>query len=340
MRTLSTVLAAFVVAAGAAGSMPKANAASLDGLAVDVANQSEPVLCAEKDNVALSFSNPDVRSFRIEAAHPVYLGTGLRDNFEADWTACDMTADPSYQAPGKPRKVTLYEETELWVVGYAFPAFWRPSNTTVRIGDRVEKGLHLIQVWLLRTDGAEEVLVLYPQDGYWRPRPMTPPNMRNTGYGSSFLVGPIEVQGRPVVNIKEVAFDPKERTFTMTFEKGGSATVRMAKADSNRLSLDVSFDRAINGPFAMLRSMYITEFNNDVSRIAVREKGARGWREDNIMKFDHARATDIWAGRLVPSQHNTSSPDIVLNSFSDGPYPKRPKNEPPPTAVPMKVEEK
>ena len=340
MRTLWTVRVAYFLAALTVISSAGARAASLDGLAVDVANQSEPVLCAEKDNVALSFSNPDVRSFRIEAAHPVYLGAGLRDNFEADWTACDMTADPSYEAPGKPRKVTLYEETELWVVGYAFPAFWRPSNATVRIGDRVEKGLHLIQVWLLRTDGAEEVLVLYPQDGYWRPRPMTPPNMRNTGYGSSFLVGPIENQGRPVVNIKEVAFDPKERTFTMTFEKGGSATVKMAKADSNRLSLDVTFDRAINGPFAMLRSMYITEFNNDVSRIAVREKGARGWREDNIMKFDHARATDIWAGRLVPSQHNTSSPDIVLNSFSDGPNPKRPKNEPPPNSVPMKVEAK
>jgi hypothetical protein len=315
-----------------------AGAASLDGLAVDVKNESEPVLCAEKDNVALSFANKDVRSFRIEAAHPVYLSAGMRDNFEADWTACDMSADTSYAAPGQPRKVTLYEETEMWVVGYAFPAFWRPSTATVRIGDRVEKGLHLLQVWLLRTDGAEEVLVLYPQDGYWRPRPMTPPSMRNTGYGSSFLVGPIDREGRPHVNIKEVAFDPKARTFTMTFEKGGSATVKMAKADANRMALDVAFDRAIDGPFAMLRSMYITEFNNDVARVAVREKGAQGWREDNIMKFGSAHATDIWAGRLAPSQHNTSSPDLVFNSFSDGPYPKRPKSEPPQGIEPKKVE--
>jgi hypothetical protein len=79
----------------------------------------------------------------------------------------------------------------------------------------------------------------------------------------------------------------------------------------------------------MVRSMYVTEFNNDAARIAVREQGARSWREDNIMKFDHAHATDIWIGRLTPSQHNTSSPDIVFNSFSDGPHPKRPKNEPP-----------
>ena len=84
-------------------------------------NESEEVLCAEKDNVAISFANKDVRSFRIEAAHPVYLSAGMRDNFEADWTACDMSADPSFAAPGQPRKVTLYEETEMWVVGYAFP---------------------------------------------------------------------------------------------------------------------------------------------------------------------------------------------------------------------------
>ena len=106
----------------------------------------------------------------------------------------------------------------------------------------------------------------------------------------------------------------------------------MAKVDTNRLALDVAFDKGIDGgPFAMLRSMYITEFNNDAARIAVREQGAKGWREDNIMKFDHAHATDIWIGRLSPSQHNTSSPDVVFNSFSDGPYPKRPKSEPPPT---------
>ena len=329
MRTLLSIVLAIVTLTVSLRDM--ARAASLDGLAVDVKNESEPVLCAEKDNVAISFASKDVRSFRIEAAHPVYLSAGMRDNYEADWAACDLTADPSYAAPGVPRKVTLYEETEMWVVGYAFPAFWRPSNATVRIGDRVENGLHLLQVWLLRTDGAEEVLVLYPQDGYWRPRPMTPKSMRNTGYGSSFLVGPIDRDGRPHVKIKEVAFDPKSRTFTLDFEKGGKATVRMAGTDTNRMALDVAFDRSVDqGPFAMLRSMYVTEFNNDVARIAVREKAAKSWREENIMKFGDAHATDIWMGRLAPSQHNTSSPDVVFNSFSDGPTPKRPKNEPPP----------
>jgi hypothetical protein len=311
-------------------------AASLDGLAVEVKNESEPVLCAEKDNVSLSFANKDVRSFRIEAAHPVYLSVGMRDNFEADWTACDIAADPAYRAPNPPRKVTLFDDNDLWVVGYTFDTFWRPATATVRIGDRVEHSIHMLQIWVLRTDGSEEVLVLYPQDGYWRPRPMSPKGFRNTAYGSSFLIGPVEFEQRPIVKIKEVLFDPPSRSFKLTFEKGGFVTVQMVNIDQNRLSLDVVFDKPVaDGPFMMMRSMYITEFNNDVSRIAVRERGATSWREDNIMKFGNAVATDIWAGRLSPSQHNTTSPDMVFNSFSDGPTPKRPKSEPPPKLKPL-----
>ncbi len=319
-----------LVAIAAAAPLTPALAASLDGLAVDVENESEPVLCAEKDNVAVAFSNKNVRSFRIEAAHPVYLSSSMRANIEPDWTACDMSKDPVYVSPGKPKKITLVGERNLWLVGYTYPSFWRPSTATVRVGDKVWKGIHLLQVWVVKKGRADEVLVLYPQDGYWRPRPMTPPSMHITAYGSSFLVGPIEHDERPYVQLKEAAFDPEKRQFTLSFEKGGSATVKIASVDINKLALDVSFDQPISGgPFAMLRSMYVTEFNNDTARIAVREQGAKGWREENIMKFDHARATDIWIGRLSPSQHNTTSPDVVFNSFSDGPEPKRPKTEMP-----------
>lgn len=305
-------------------------AASLDGLAVDVENESEPVLCAEKDNVAVAFANPAVRSFRIEAAHPVYLSSAMRANIEPDWTACDMSKDPVFKSPEPPKKITLVGEPDLWLVGYTYPSFWRPATATVRIGDKSYNNIHMLQVWVLKNGRADEVLVLYPQDGYWRPRPMTPSNMDVTAYGSSFLIGPIEKEGRPLVKIKEAVFDPNKLQFTLSFERGGSATVKIASVDTNRIALDVAFDHGISGsPFAMLRSMYVTEFNNDTARIAVREQGAKSWREDNVMKFDHARATDIWIGRLTPSQHNTTSPDVVFNSFSDGPTPKRPKAEVP-----------
>ena len=175
---------------------------------------------------------------------------------------------------------------------------------------------------MIRPMGGEEVLVLYPQDGYWRLRPLAPAGMAPTAFGSSFLIGPVEVEGRPIVKIKEVAFDPKSRTFTLQFERGGAATVRMAKTDQNRHTLEVAFDKGMDGrPFAALRSMYVTDFNNDVARIAVREKGAKGWREDGIMAFKRATATDVWTGRVSPSRHNTSSPDMVFSAFSDGAEP-------------------
>ena len=102
--------------------------------------------------------------------------------------------------------------------------------------------------------------------------------------------------------------------------KCGIATFGNDIVDGERIALDVSFEEAITDrPFAALRSMYITEFNADVARIAVREEGARGWREEPVMAFGRARATDVWTGRFVPSRHNTSAPDILFNRFRAGP---------------------
>ena len=50
-------------------------------LAVDVANKSVPVLCAEKDNIELDFVSPAVRQFRIQAVHPTYINTIASDRW-------------------------------------------------------------------------------------------------------------------------------------------------------------------------------------------------------------------------------------------------------------------
>jgi hypothetical protein len=209
---------------------------------------------------------------------------------------------------------------ELWLTGYSFANFWRPKDVPFRVGDRVEHGLHLVQLWVRRNERAEEVLVLYPADGYWRIRPLPPAHLGWSAYGSSILLGPIEQEGRPLVNINNIAFDPKTMTFRLAFDRGGGATIRIDKLDRERLVLDVSFDQPVDGrPFAALRSMYVTEFNADVARIAAREEGARAWREEPIMGFKSAKATDVWTGRLVPSRHNTSAPDLVFNRFRSTP---------------------
>lgn len=318
----------FGIAMACAGGGWGATAAA-ENLAVDLVNGSEPVLCAEKDNVTLSVASPEVTRFRIEAGHPAYIGALTRDSFEPDWTACDMSADPVHKsAVEAPIRRTLYEEPALWVVGWTMPTYWRPSTATVRIGDRVETGLHLLQVWMIRPMGGEEVLVIYPQDGYWRARPLAPEGRAPTAFGTSFLVGPVEVEGRPIVKLKEIAFDPKSRTFNLAFARGGNASVVMSTVDQNRQILNVSFDKPVSGvPFAALRSMYVTEFNNDVARVAVREPGAKGWREDAVMTAKGGPVTDLWAGRSTISRHNSSSPDMLLSGFTKGAAaaPKQPR---------------
>lgn len=296
-----------------------ANATSLDMLTVKVENLSEPVLCAEKDNITLTVSSSEVKQFRIEAVHPVYINALQRDSFQPDWTACDF-ADEALSQPPPPRKVTLYEGIDVWVTGYTFPSFWRDSNVPVRIGDKVDNEFDLLQVWVRRNERSEEILVLYPPDGYWRARPLPPKHLGWSSYGSSFLVGPVEHDGRPFVDLAEVIFDPDTLTFTLKFTRGGEARLKISELDRDRQVIDVTFDNPIAGhSFAALRSMYVTRFNNDAADVAVLEKGSKAWREEPVMSFGGAgAATDIWLGRHTFSRHNTSAPDMVLEAFSDG----------------------
>ena len=284
-------------------------------IAVKVANKSEPELCAERDNVALEFSASDIASLRIQAVHPAYIGTIVADRYAPDFTSCDMTHDPSYVAQA--RRVTMWESTEYWLTGYTYPSFWRPNDVPFTVAGRTEHGLHLIQLWKLHQERAEEILVVYPPDGYWRARPLPPAHLRWSAYGSSFLVGPVEVQERPIVALKALAFDPATKTFTLDFERGGQATLTLETIDADRMALRVDYKGAPlkDYPFAAMRSMYTTETNADVAKVAWRTKDGKGWGEAPIMAFPGADVTELWAGRTVPSRHNLSAPDMVFNHF-------------------------
>jgi hypothetical protein len=310
---LRAVLAALVLVVA----LPALAAPPERELAVDVQNRSVPELCAEKDNVELTFSSPLVRSFRVQAVHPAFIGSIVVDRFAPDFTSCDMSGDPVFGANA--RRVTFYESNDLWLTGYTYPSFWRPAVVPFRVGDRVEQGLHVVQLWVRHKERAEEVLVVYPPDGYWRARPLPPSHMRWTAYGSSFLVGPVQVQERPVVALKDIAFDPATRTFTLNFVAGGSATVKLSALDEEHIALDVSLSGAMPEglPFASMRSMYATEFNADVTRVAWRTAGGKGWGESPVMDFKGGPLTELWAGRLVPSRHNTSAPDMVFGRFAE-----------------------
>jgi hypothetical protein len=288
-------------------------------LAVEVVNASEPTLCAEKDNVYVKLVSAEVRRFTIEALHPAYIGTIVADRAAPDFRNCDMAGDPVHKS--EPRRVTLYETLDWQLVGLTFPSFWRPAQVPVRVGSRVETGVHLLQLWMRYQERAEEVLVLYPPDGYWRARPLPPAHLRWSAYGSSFLVGPVETTGRPLVDIREISFDPATRTLRTAFARGGAATVRLDAIDQERIVLDVALDPpvAAERPFAALRSMFVTEVNADVAQVGWRPKGSQAWRQAPMMDFKQAAAVEVWAGRTVPSRHNLSAPDMVFRDFRAGP---------------------
>jgi hypothetical protein len=293
-----------------------AAAQAADALAVDVVNASEPTLCAEKDNVYLKLQSGAATRFKIEAAHPAYIGSIVVDRFAPDFRHCDMSSDPAFKF--EKRRKTIYETEEWQLVGLTFESFWRGNQVPVRIGDKIETGFHLLQLWTRYQERAEEVLVLYPADGYWRARPLPPPNLRWSAYGSSFLIGPVETAGRPFVDIRDIAFDPATRSFTLNFVRGGSATLRLDRLDQERIALDVALSApvAAERPFAALRSMFVREDNADVAQVGWRAKDSQEWLQMPVMTFSRASAAELWAGRTVPSRHNTSAPDMVFRDFS------------------------
>ena len=317
MRSSERALFAAIAAiAGAAFALALggAVAAAADEISVEIANASEPTLCAEHDNVTLDLSSADVRRFRIEATHPAYIGAVAADRAPPDASHCGFAENPS--AANLSQRITIYETEEWQLIGHRIEHFWRPGKVPIRVGDKVATDIHLLQLWHRFEQRAEEILVLYPPDGYWRARPLPPAHLPWSAYGSSFLVGPVESDGRPLVELAAIAFDPKNLRFELSFARGGSAQVTLEKLDRERIALEVLLDPIAGKPFAALRSMFVTETNADVARIAWREPGAKQFREAPILKFERANAVELWAGRAVASRHNLSAPDFRFWDFS------------------------
>jgi hypothetical protein len=233
-----------------------------------------------------------------------------------------MANDPSFRLA--PREVTLYDGGQWRLQGITYPSFWRQSAVTVRVGDRTESGLHLLQLWTRTRARNEEVLVFYPADGYWRARPLAPKKLPwkadpklPTAYGSSFLIGPIDASDRPFVDISTVTFDPYRSSFDLEFARGGKAELRVKGLDSVRITLNVALSSPItSGPFAALRSMYVSADNADAAKLKWQLSDGR-YESAGIQQFNRAPVRELWAGREIPSHHNTSAPDMIFREFHD-----------------------
>src|ERR1051325_5346975 len=107
MRFARSVLFALVIAA--------TPAFAADELAVEVQKGSEPILCAEKDNIYLKLISPEVRRFTIEAVHPNYIGTLVTDRSAFDLNNCaDLAAAPYITE--QPQRYTIFETPDLQLV--------------------------------------------------------------------------------------------------------------------------------------------------------------------------------------------------------------------------------
>lgn len=292
--------------------------------AVEVRNLTTSTTCAEEDNVSFALAAPSIQRFRVEALHPAYIGTIRKDSSAPDFSGCNFGDTPHPTDPRhsfKPRKVRLYDGKDLAIVGITFDSFWRPQRVPVTVGGRKDGGFHLIQFFDKRKGPKgkvveTEVLVLYPSDGYWRAKPLPAAHLPDNAYGSSFLMGPVQQDLRPIVDIARIDIDPRRRTIGLRFTAGGEAQVAIREISRTRTALDVAFSPPYRAqaPFAMLRSMYVTEDNADMSRVSWQDPAGQA-RDATVAEVSTWQANDVRFGRTVPSRHNTSAPDIRFSDF-------------------------
>ncbi len=315
-KTFGRVLAAVIWI----GATLPAMAAEPQPIAVDVQNKSVPTKCAEEDNISYTLSAPNIKSFSVTAVSPVYLPQVVRDITAPDFTNCTWWNPPPpkpFEKPYVPPTAVLYEDDQYILKGVVYPDFWRPSVVPVKVGNIRQNWLHLVQLWKKTSGGPLEFLVFYPQDGYWRLKPLPPFRMHEVAYGSSFLVGPVEVIERPFVAYKSVEFDPQTLTFTIEFAKGGRAKVSVARIEVDSASLNVTFDPPMSAalPFAGLRSMYVDPIHADTAETIVVEAPGQSAKTTSVIDYASGKAISVVFGRSVISTHNTSAPDIGFRDF-------------------------
>jgi hypothetical protein len=298
--------------------LPAASAADAQPAAVRFENASRATRCAEEDNVDVRLSGAGIRRLRIAAEHPPYIGSIAEDSTAPDFSHCDMSRDPSFKFV--PRTVVLYEDAAIRLVGHAFATFWRPGRVDFRVGARNEPGLHLVQLLRRGPQRDIEILVVYPNDGYWRLKPLPPPALADSAYGSSFLFGPIEQSSRPYVAIRAIDFDPAAMRFRLAFANGsrGVLAVESATRDATVVALGIDPPVPAGRAFAALRSMFVTTEQADVAT-ARWQGGGTGEGTAPILGFREFRAHQARFGRTEPSRHNTSAPDLVFDGFGTAP---------------------
>ncbi len=207
--------------------------------------------------------------------------------------------------------------------------WWRGRGMRVVAGNEVRDGFQQVTFYrrcpgcstqIPGADSWPSFLVLY-QDGNLRLIPHPPQGQESVCYGSSVIVGPVEVpapinaQSRPYVDIQTVTFNPQTvPCFDITYVNGGQAhvcpTVDRSQAVAN---VEIAYD-TVNKPFAVLRCMWVSDGNADVDHI-------QNYEGDFSILSNWTQLTGPWwfFHRDSWSRHNNSAPDIRIETTPAAP---------------------
>ncbi|MGE0719154.1 MAG: hypothetical protein AB7P02_27165 [Alphaproteobacteria bacterium] len=298
------ILLAFLVLATLA--MPPQPAPDL----VTLQAASRPSTCAAEDNVRATLTAPWVRVFRVAIQPPPFIDAVEDPPVAPSRDGCAGAPPPG---PGAPRLFSLHADDEIRVLGLAFPQSGRPATVPVRVGDRTFEGLHVVQFVRVLENRGVEFLALDLPEGAWRGRPLPLAQQGDTGYGGSFLVGPI-VDG--AVDIASVAYLADRRALRLEFRGGAAVEVAVERIDEDTLDLRVAFDRPVaDGPFAAYRGMFVAPETADVTE--ARWMDAEGTvAAVPIMDLRTVEASAVQFGRTRPSLPVPAAPDHFFEAFT------------------------
>jgi hypothetical protein len=165
-------------------------------------------------------------------------------------------------------------------------------------------------VWIRKISDADswpQVLVLY-EDGNLRLKPQSALGGGDPCFGSSVIIGPAIPSSRPFVDIEQVQVNPSALALDLTYRNGGTAHINLYvdRSQANAL-VDINYPRGTSMPFAIFRSMYVSDGNADVDHVKSRTGDTfimAGWTPlEGPGWFFH---------RTIRSSHNTPAPDIRI----------------------------
>jgi Thrombospondin type 3 repeat len=281
---------------------------------VSVSNLSTVTTCAEEDNVNITMTASPMSAFVIRATHPQY--TPANFNCFADFTNCPPPGDPGF--PFTPASLKLYDDG-VWVVwAYREAFWWRPQGMLAsRLGGPSLANTHYIAVSkkIVGVNQWPQFFVMY-QDGNTRLIPHPPVGQTDICFGASVIVGSAMPAIRPIAEVSAIVFDPADKSLTVTYLGGGSATIRLS-VDRTIGEAMIAVNYPLTNPFTTFRSMFVTSGNCDTERVQGLCRGVTVF-DVNILDPVAGEVDECRFYRSVPSQHNPSAPDIRILVDTDG----------------------